>query len=241
MPLKTTATLPPGGWVYIQKGNDGKDLARFRSMSPFNEAVTEILRVRQANGLPRASAQEVAEDLDAAQCERLGFDPNWVQSKKKTFTFQPVKLFKVSAQHVRETVQGAAERLGQLVDGASIIRRWFGDGLTPVYPEISQARANVCTTINNGTPCQFNNPGFRPVEAAAEFLRLLAEQKNDLKLSVEGEDKLHTCELCWCHLPTKVHVPLKHILSETPQPMIDKIRQEQPACWIVTEQNSPAI
>jgi hypothetical protein len=226
--------------VYIQKDNDGKDLARFRSMSPFNEAVQEILKVRQANGLPRASFQEVADDLETAQCERLGFDPNWCVSKKKTFSFHPAKLFKVSAQHVRESVEGAAQRLGQLSDGANVIRRWFGSGLSPVSPEVSQARADICTGRQNGTPCHFNKPGFRPVEAAAEFLRLLAERKHELKLVVISEESLHTCKLCWCHLPTKVHVPLEHILSETPQPMIEKIQQLYPACWIITEQQTPA-
>lgn len=242
MPLKSTAILPPGGWVYIQKGNDGKDLpnGKFKSMSPFGEAVTEIWKVRKGNNLPRATVQEVAEDLEQAQCERLGFDPSWCVSKKKIFQFQPVKLFKVSLQHVRESVEGAANRLGQLNDGASIMRRWFGDDLTPVSPEVSQARADICTKIKDGTPCAFNKPGFRPVEAAAEFLRLLAERKNDLKLSVSGEENLHTCELCWCHLPTKVHVPLKHILAETPNAMLDKIRQAQPACWMITEQANPA-
>lgn len=239
MPLKTTSILPPGGWVYIQKDASGKDLKKFKSMSPFSDSVRDILAVRVSNSLPRATFQEVADDLEQAQCERLGFDPNWCVSKKKTFSFNPVKLFRASAQHLRESVEGAAQRLGQLNDGKSILLRWLGDGLQPVAPTISQARADVCTGRVSGVSCAFNGPGLKPVEAAAEFLRLCAEEKNNLKLAVEGEKSLHTCSLCWCHLPTKVHVPMRHILADTPQPLLDKIQKSKPDCWMITEQNNP--
>lgn len=231
MPLKNTNTLPPGGWVYEQKDGAGKVVKRFKSMSPFNEACMEILKCRQANNFPRATLPEVKVDVDEAQCVRLGFDPNFV--KKKPITFTPTRLF--SPVHLREVVRHAGQAIGNISNGARILFRWLGDGGKPVEPALSQARADVCLHVAGGNPCPFNKAGIEPVQRIAEIIREQTEQKNELKLSVQGEENLHTCSLCWCALPLKVHVPIDHILSGTPAPMLAKFKQEQPKCWMVTE------
>lgn len=231
MPLKNTNTLPPGGWVYEQKDNDGKVVKRFKSMSPFKEACMEILKCREANKFNRATLPQVMEDVDEAQCIRLGYDQNFV--KKKAVTFTPAKLF--SPVHLREGVRRVADTLGGLSNGARILLRWLGEGSKPVAPEIAQARAEVCLHVAEGKPCPFNQNGFKPVERIAELIRDQTEQKNELKLSVQGEEGLHTCALCFCSLPLKVHVPIEQILSGTPAPMLEKFKREQPKCWMVTE------
>ena len=206
--------------MYEQKGKDGRVIwpsagnPPNHKYSPFNEACLEILNIRKNNGLERASIGEVMEDVDAAQCVRLGSDPNWCDSKKKPFNFSPVQMFRAAASHV----QVVADRSQQALDGLNILKEWFGNGAIPVARELSQGRADVCLT------CPFNKPGFKPVEALAEKIKQQAEKKNELKLSVVGETDLHTCDCCWCHLPLKVHVPFSTILDQTPAPMIEKFK-----------------
>lgn len=187
--------------------------------------------MRAANQYDRATLPQVKDDVDEFNCQRLGYDPKYV--KKKPVTFTPTRLF--SPAHLRETVQAAANRIGELSNGASILFRWLGDGGKPVEPDLSQARADVCLHVASGNPCPHNQPGFSPVERIADIIRQQTEAKNNLKLTVEDEENLHTCALCWCALPLKVHVPLNHILSGTPPAMLEKFRREQPKCWIVTE------
>ncbi len=233
--LKTRTTLPPGGWTYTQKAENGSELHKFRSMSSFGDAVSEILKFREGNHLPRATGAEVAEDLDNAQCERLGFDPSFCIVKKKAISFQPMRLFKAAATHAISLASHAEQRIGQLSNGAKTVLSWSGQGFKPVDAGTSQRRADVCLG------CAHNKPGFKPVEAAAEFVRQAVEWKNNQKLTVQGEENLHTCDLCWCHLPTKVHAPLEIILEDTPAAMLADIGEKKPDCWLLTEQTPAKI
>lgn len=237
MPLKNRQKLPPGGWIYQQHDGNKKVVKTFKSMAPFNDAVQDILRCREANNFERATFDEAAEDLEAATCERLGFDPRHCSKKNApegAFTFTPMKMFQASAQHLRQSVEAARRRSSQVADGVQILKDWLGDGATPVPSVQSQARADICLR------CTFNTSGFKPIAAVAEIIRQQVEKKHELKLTVSGEENLHTCDICWCHLPLKVHVPMQYILENTPEPMLEKFRQDQPACWIVKETQTPA-
>jgi hypothetical protein len=227
--LKTRTTLPPGGWTYTQKAESGAELHKFRSMSSFQDAATEILKFRQGNKLPRATIQEVSEDLDNAQCDRLGHDPKHCIVKKKPIVFQPARLFKAAATHVLALAGDAAQKVGQLSNGAKTILSWTAQGLKPAPPGVAQGRAHICID------CPHNRPGFKPVEEAAEFIRQAVEWKNNQKLEVQGEEKLHTCDLCFCHLPTKIHVPIEILLKDTPSAMLADIGEKKPDCWLLTE------
>lgn len=194
--------------------------------------------MRQANNLPRATRGEVEFDIDEAQCERLGFDAKFCIKKNSStgFTFTPMRLFQASATHLREGVKLVARRSAELASGVDILTDWLGAGGKPVEQSLSQSRADVCLQ------CSFNQPGFKPVEAVAKAIAQQIEKKNELNLSVVGEENLHTCDVCWCHLPLKVHVPLIHITDNTPIAMIEKFQQSKPDCWLVTEINqTPAI
>lgn len=234
MPLKTTNVLPAGGWIFEVKDNNGKVVKKLKSMSPFKEFCNEVLRIRQANNFDRATLNQVMEDVDEAQCQRLGYDPNFV--KKKPVTFNPTKLF--SPLHLRGVAARVAEQIGSVGNAAVILTRWLGSGGRPVSGDISQRRADVCNTVAQGSRCPFNEPGFKPTERIAEIIRSQMEEKNKLALTVKGEENLHTCILCWCDLKLKVHVPLEHIISGTPAPMLEKFKREQPKCWLVTEQQN---
>lgn len=233
MSLKTTNTLPPGGWIYDQKDNNGKVVKKNwnHRHSPFSEFCMEVLHVRENNKFNRATLPEVKEDVDEAQCQRLGYDQNFV--KKKPVSFQPMRLF--SPTHLREVARAVGNQITGLADGANIITRWFGSGAVPVAHDVAQRRADICNTVASGASCPFNSPGFAPVERIAEIIKARVEKKNELKLEVKGEENLHTCSLCFCHLPTKVWTPIEHIISGTPSPMIEKFKREQPKCWILAE------
>ncbi len=233
MSLKNLNELPPGGWCYEQRDQSGKVVKSnwTHRHSPFNDFCQEVLRMRVANQYDRATIPQVKDDVDEFNCQRLGYDPTYV--KKKPVSFTPTRLF--SPQHLRETVQAAANRIGNLSDGAHILTRWLGSGATPVDGDVAQKRADVCLTVESGARCKFNEPGFSPVERIAEIIKAQVEKKNELKLEVKGEENLHTCQICWCQLPTKIWTPIDQILSGTPPAMIEKFRREQPKCWIVTE------
>lgn len=233
MPLKNLNILPPGGWCYDQKDNSGKVVKSGwnHRHSPFSDFCIEVLKMREANKFNRATLPQVREDVDEFNCQRLGFDPTFV--KKKVVEFQPMRLF--SPQHLRGLAARAVETIGQLSDGAHILTRWLGDGGKPVSNDIAQRRANICNTVASGAICPFNQPGFQPVERIAEIIKAQTEKKNELKLTVEGEENLHTCSLCFCALPLKVHVPIEVIAPSLPTPMLEKFKREQPKCWIVSE------
>ncbi len=244
MALKSLTTLPPGGWTFEQKDGGGRlVLKKFRSMSPFADAVKEIVDFRKGNTLPGADSQTVAKDLEEFTCRRLGYDPNfcWSGTSQKKTPYQPVQMFRNLAQHVRDGAALAATRLGQLDSGQRILRDWLGDGGLPVSTEQAQARADTCTGRLRGTACPHNKSGFKPVEMAAELIRGQVEKKNELKLHVEGEDTLHTCDICFCKLSLKAWVPLNYIVDNTPKPMLDKFKNQAPTyCWLVNEMQPPA-
>lgn len=77
MPLITTQTLPPGGWRYQQFRADGTPFRYFISMGPFTDFCADILLCRQSNNFPGADIVTVQNDVNQAQCQRLGNDPRY--------------------------------------------------------------------------------------------------------------------------------------------------------------------
>ena len=105
------------------------------------------------------------------------------------------------------------------------VKSWLGDGGRPVPVSISQARADMCLD------CDFNQGGTMSREMASDATKRLIEVKTRLKMRVAGEELLHTCSLCRCHLPTKVHVPMVHIRRYQPESVRDAIRAGKKDCW----------
>ena len=187
--------------------------------------------MRQANGLGRATIVETKEDVDEAQCERLGFDPQWCQSEKKTLT---------ATGSGRKVDTGGAPVAGSfltsLKNGAKTLLDWSDEGFKPVAMETAQGRGDVCTGRTSGNPCPHNQ------DRAIDFTSPLSaaikghiERKNGMKLQVDGEDNLKVCMLCKCWLPLKVWTPLPTLLGRMDEAMKEKFRTEYPTCWINTE------
>jgi hypothetical protein len=113
-------------------------------------------------------------------------------------------------------------------DGVKIVKDWVGDGGIVVSPAQAQARADICLK------CPMNVDTIAFEKEIAEVIKSIMEFKNHLKMRVKGEKRLHTCKMCACHLPTKVHVPLEYIMKHTE---IVEVKTYPEKCWVRTEQN----
>lgn len=220
MRLLNTNRRLPGGWRYEQLDASGKSLHKFQSWDPWMMFLGQVQGFRKANKLIRSDIDDVEKDVTEYLAREFGGDPQY-------FTMNPAQ--KKTSLSSRFQSRGAAlvARGRQLFNGANVLADWLGDGLKPVSPEEAQNRANICKG------CPRNNPGFKPVETIAAIIRAWSEKKNELRLEVIGEDKLHTCDLCWCDLKTKVHVPMPTIVDRTPQAMFEKFETDSPKnCWM---------
>ncbi len=231
MPLQHRTTLPPGGWVFEIKGRNGELLRKTKSMGPWIDAVKEIVEIRKANQLAGADTESVSAELDQYTCERLGFDPNWVDSKKKSHTERRERM---PLAQVAAVVGRAVSAFKAYRDGTNVLREWFGAGAVPVPRAVAVSRSQVCY-LNPDKKCEFNTPGFEPAEIVSEVIRQQAEKKNELSLNVPNEESLHTCQLCLCPLKLKVHVPISHIAEQQPKEVVERIREKAPWCWMVKE------
>jgi hypothetical protein len=73
--LRRFTPFPPGGFPYEQnQGIHHKFKAEGYSI---RQQAEKVLSFRTANGLPRATFEEVMEDIDRYQCLRLGNHDRW--------------------------------------------------------------------------------------------------------------------------------------------------------------------
>lgn len=230
MPLKTRNTIVPGGFRYVQKETGFKP----SPMVPFNNVVNEIFEHRKANNLPRATKPEIAEDLEVYTCNRLGNDPAWCISDKKKL-FQSSKT-SPSPSHLSDLVRPAVEKFKSLGTGAQILADWVGGGMLPVSTELAQSRADSCTGRKSGAPCKFNLKGSRFTESIATAIKEQMQKRHEATAIPEGDERLLECQLCYCDLKLKVHVPIETIIDRTPKAMIEKFQEQAPdVCWLKRE------
>lgn len=228
MRLLNTNNRVPGGWRYKQLDASGKLLFEWhRDFDPWVMFLAKVHDFREANHLLRPEIGLVEADVTEYLAREFGGDP-------KYFTSAPgQKKTSLTSRFQLQNLAKLADKSRNLINGAAIIADWLGDGLKPVAQELAQSRSDVCTGRVSGKRCPHNNPGFRPVEAIAEIIRSWSEKKNYMTMEVIGEDKLHTCAICQCHLPTKVHVLMETIMGRTPQAMFEKFSAEAPSnCWM---------
>lgn len=215
MPLRNILNVPSGGWRYTQHSTDGVPMKSWSSMGLAYETAAAIADFRKGNGLPRATQREALEDLEEATCLRLHDDPQWCIKKKSSV--------------VRPAVSRPFTNAGRVAVGARVLVEWLGDRAVPVPIAQAQARANVCRK------CSQNKLGHSFLKLTADLVRAIAEQMNakeSLKLRVESEEELGTCQACGCVTTLKVHVPLATILANTD----DETLNAMPAhCWQQTE------
>lgn len=219
MNIISKKTLPSGGFQYVQPGFEK---IPFPGMNGWADQIASILTFRKGNKLPRATAVEVSEDLEAYTCSRLPKlcrDYAGAASKKNDTSLSP-----------RRSVAGA---VAGLVDkakrGFRTVSSWLGDGGKPVPQELSELRGSICAQ------CPYNKPeaGFSVMGSVAATVKEWSEARNGLKLSTSHDEKLGICEICGCHLKLKVHVPGQHIANGTPDGLLELFPAD--FCWIRKE------
>jgi hypothetical protein len=105
------------------------------------------------------------------------------------------------------------------------MKEWLGEGGRPVGSDLAAARALQCRG------CVFNQRGAGYVDSAAGVLKRHLEAKSRMRLSVLKEEELHTCGLCRCYLPLKIHVPHVHIRQNQREEVRRAIMKDMPSCW----------
>jgi hypothetical protein len=153
--------------------------------------------------------------------------PN-VRQKSKDHRVQLPEL------HIQNQRMSLLEIAKKYDTGAQIIADWLGAGAIPVSQEAGQARADVCRGVATGNPCPYNTfeSGFEHL--FGESLKKIVEIKNEAKLRVDGEKSLHGCDICGCHLKTKIWTPMQHIRKHTSD---DEFRKLPTFCWQRKEAN----
>lgn len=121
------------------------------------------------------------------------------------------------------------EQISKLLNGATILSEWIGDGAHPVHTGLAQSRADTCAACVKNVRGHWWN---QSTDKLADTIRSYIEVKNHIGLRVFGEEKLGTCDVCQCNLPLKVHVPIVHIHAHTSDDTISKFPSN---CWITKE------
>jgi hypothetical protein len=92
-------------------------------------------------------------------------------------------------------------RLQHYADGLAILKDWLGGDHLPVETPVAQARADICRD------CKRNVSSVYLSETIAGEIKRQAGLKNHLELTVQGEDALHTCDVCDCCIQLMVWCP----------------------------------
>ena len=221
MPLKSFTTLPPGGFSYTQP----ETKMTFRQYLPIREQANLVLDHRKANTLPRATYNEVVDDIEEWTCLRLNNDPEWciVEAQKKTSA--PLRFGSLLA----EAVQAVGDGVASAVVGARIIFEWWGDGGRPVDSDLAQRRADVCLK------CPFNSADRTWLSGLSEAAKEQLEFRSKMKMIVAGERELGVCTLCACPLKLKVHTPTQKLVDHTPADVMADLDKVTGPCWVRDE------
>lgn len=232
--LKSKSGFPPGGWQYFQP--ETRWSAPLPLVDGFEATIQKIISHRRQNprfGLP-TDYDTVSHQLETFTCTRLKNHPSWCEDKKKV-TAKPIPEVNLEfrADSPDPIVRRVAAKLvgvRNIAGGARILNDWLGNGGVPVDPDKAQGRANICLECPKNTDGGFVASLItKPIAMAIHDQRKL---KNDLEMKVHGEDDLHTCAVCTCHLPLKVWVPIQFIQKHTSS---DLLREFPDYCWIRKE------
>lgn len=121
------------------------------------------------------------------------------------------------------------------ISGLDALSDWLGDQGQPVHPIVSEHRASICVTGNQGEPCPLNvEPGWwdRVKSKIADWIRAELAIKANMNVSTRWDEQLHMCAGCGCCLKLKVHTPQRVIKDHVRQ---DQIAKTPSYCWMRIE------
>lgn len=234
--LKTLKSFPPKGWLFKQP-ETGWEAPR-PLVDDFWHTVDLIAFMRKQN--PRFThlsrdEDQIADELERYTVCRLKGDSQWCTTAdvKKNAPARP-GTGSSSRNLMQRAVAGAAGLVAaakHTATGALILKDWLGAGGIPVPEDKAIDRSQACFE------CPKNWRGdwrTKVTGAVAEKVLEQRRMKLQLDLTVPNEEQLGTCDVCLCHLPLKVWVPLLHILAHTSKELMADFPSN---CWIPLEAN----
>jgi hypothetical protein len=121
------------------------------------------------------------------------------------------------------------------INGVEALADWLGDAGVPVDPLVAEFRAARCVSGKNGQPCPLNrSPNWweKVKHVVADWIKMELELKNNMKLEVTCEQRLHMCKASGCCLRLKVWAPAKHLKTHISRETLDKTPDY---CWMRKE------
>ena len=228
MPLLNRNNHPPGGGYSFYQPETKWFL---KPGLPFDMAVQEIIRHRQANPQFNLATDyaTVSDELDEYTCRRLNYDPKWCSGeKKKTAIRRPLSPLYPSVPVAQPAAPAATivKRAQQVAGGIETLAGWLGSGAETVTPQVANNRAIICL----GCPKNVRGNWVESViGVVADAIRGTLALKKHLSLATQVDDGLGTCDACGCNLPLKVWVSpgvIRESLTE------DIVRELTPQCWM---------
>lgn len=123
-------------------------------------------------------------------------------------------------------------RVRSVAGGAEVIIDWLKSGAEAVPSELSNNRAQTCSTCPMNQPGGFESWFTVPVSKA---IRAAVEHRKEMNLSTSFDDQLQVCSVCLCPIKLKVHLDINRLLRDTPKATHDAFPQH---CWIITEEKA---
>lgn len=216
-----TSQIPPGGWQWHEASTGW--WAPHPIGHTFDQQVNNIIKHRLAN--PANTAKH-----------KLATDPNIVgqqlikyqQMRGALAPDAPPKLTPPAATaQMSRGVQVAVAGIKKMAAGASAIAEWEELGL----PHVEQAEADVRAEICSKCPKNLKKPISEIfTEPVAAMIKKKMERLSDMNLRTPFDDKLFTCDACWCPMRTKVWYPSDLVLKRLKP---DQKAELDSSCWIL--------
>lgn len=229
--LKSRSEYPPGGFQFLQPQTGWQ-----ATPGSFLTVVQQVINHRRANpGITKqynlstdiSEVEIEVEEFNAARCIAHGWTTFVADAPAPP-------SFRIPHQP-RRPLGAAVAGVSKAKAGVALMIDWLGQGLKPIEQNEAQARADICLQ------CPENQDGgfFQKIDAvAAQQVKKLVEIKNDLKLSVKGEENLKSCLKCDCWNPLSVFAPMDMVLKHISPEVLKTVPTK---CWKVTKQNETQI
>ena len=218
MPLKNRQQAIPGGFDW----NQPETGFTFRS-DVFTTTRDEIIadRMRNPRHKLRTDIEHVEWEMEQRYEAKLRAMPGGEQWLILAPADSPPPVFRQPRSR-----SGPAAALSNATHGIGAIKDWLGNGLRPVPQETADSRATICNS------CPHNQDGnwWQRFEGqVADKIKALVQVKNSMKLITKHDESLKSCTICDCSLPTKIWVPIEHVLANTSEKTMAALPD---FCWV---------
>lgn len=173
----------------------------------------------------------VAAEVDAFNarlCERHGW-LNYINTPN-TEMLPPPKS-KAPPLQERKLLDAAAGRAKKIWTGVRTISDFIASGAPTVDQKLAEQRAAICAACPHNGKGDFTSWFTAP---AAGAIKRQIEAMQERKITTSQDDKLGTCDICYCAMRVKVHFPIEFIAAHTSGEVMDEFRKV-PHCWVHKE------